>query len=163
MYLPSDPWPKITTIQFFCILNYIMCTSFLASIQFSYLQEMPCTAVKVRGKWPFGRVYCFAAAKQQLLQYQDAYSVCVPTSSESQTGKCGRDSTAAAVCPYLLINIAVVCSTRGSSMYICMIIHQIHFPWSTRENGKRGSSGWHPQTPAPTCTLAACERQRLRQ
>lgn len=41
-------------------------------------------------------------------------------------------------------------------MCICMIIHQNH----RREKGERGSSGWHPQTPAPACMLAACERQR---
>lgn len=69
-----------------------MYVSFLASVQFSYLQEMPCTILKVRGEWPLGRVCYFSVAKQQLLQYQDMYSVCVPTSSESQTRKCGRDS-----------------------------------------------------------------------
>lgn len=48
----------------------------------------------------------------------------------------------------------------GSSMCMCMIIHQIHFPWSTAENSKRGRSYWHPQMPTPTCTLEARERQR---
>lgn len=90
MYVPFDPWPNITTIQFFFFFfKYsklpITYVSFLASVQFGYLQEMPCTTVKVRGKWPFGRLCYFAAAKQQLLQYQDGVlSVCQHPESHRQ-------------------------------------------------------------------------------
>lgn len=157
MNLPSHPRPKITTIQFFCVPNYIMCVSFLASVQFSYLQEMPCTVVKVRGKSPFGGVRWFAVAKQQLLQYQRC-ALCPCAGVLGVTDREVRERlAAAALSPYLLVNIAVVCTTFGSSVCICMIIHPTHFPWRTRGSGGGGSSGWHPQAPAPACTLAARE------
>lgn len=144
----------------FYIPNYIICISFLASVQFSYLQEMPCYHTAGKRKAAFWSCVLFRCGKAAA----SATSKCVFCLCANILRVTDREVwqrlTAAAVCPYLLINIAVVCTTFSSSVCICMIIHQIHFPWSTRGNGKRGSSGWHPQTPAPACMLASRERQR---
>lgn len=152
MNLPSDPWPKITTIQFILhpkLHNVRFIFSF-SSIQLSARNAL----YRSEGKrkvtfWLGALVRCGKAAAS-------AISRCVSCPCANIPGVTDREVwerlAAAAVWPYLLINIAVVCTTFGSSMCICMIIHPIHFPWSTRESGEGGGSGWHPPTPAPACT-----------
>lgn len=72
--LPSEPGPQVTAI----VLYVPNCVSFLASLQFSSLQEIPCTVAQVRGKRPFGGACSFCNTTLRVL------SVCHPPGSHGQ-------------------------------------------------------------------------------
>lgn len=148
MYLPSDPWPRIITIQLF-LCSKLHNVRFIFSFRSVHLSSRN-ALYRGEGKrraafWSRALFHCGKAAASAASRRVFCPCANIPGATD---GEVRERLAAAAVCPYLLINIAVACTTFGSSMCICMMIHQIHFPWSTGEEQREEALAGTPGTSA---------------